>query len=134
LPLAFGAVGDRAFGRPESREKRLDAVVILLRDRVELVVVAAGAPDRDAEEDLRCGVGDVVEDFLPALLQIDCVILVWVVAQKAGGDPRVGVVGVAFVAGNLLGEEAVVGLIVIERLNDVIAVAPGVGPGVVCLE
>ena len=37
------------------------------------------------------------------------------------------------VAGELLADEAVVGLVVVERADDVVAVAPGVGLGVVAL-
>ena len=48
--------------------------------------------------------------------------------QVAGRDPRVGVVGVELVAGQLLGEEPVVRLVGVERADDVIAIPPGVGP------
>ena len=43
-----GVVGP--VGPVEGREHGLQAVVVLLRDRVELVVVALGALDRQAEE------------------------------------------------------------------------------------
>ena len=51
-------------------EEGLEAVVVGLQDRIELVIVAAGAAEGQAEEDRAGGVGDVVEDLLAALLQI----------------------------------------------------------------
>ena len=51
-------------------EERLQPVVVLLQDRIELVIVAAGAAERQAEEDGAGGVGDVVQDLLAALPQV----------------------------------------------------------------
>ena len=45
-----------------------------------------------------------------------------------------GIVGPEFVARDLLLHKAVVGLVFVERFDDVIAVAPGVGAGLVALE
>ena len=46
-------------------------------------------------------------------------------AEEAGGDERVVVAREEFVAGDLLEKEAVVGLVGLEGLDDVVAVAPG---------
>ena len=48
VDLGVGIVGP--LGPVDAGEDRLQAVVVLLRDRVELVVVAAGAVDRQAGE------------------------------------------------------------------------------------
>ena len=57
--------------RQERREERLQPIIVLLEDRVELVIVASGAADAHPEEDLARDVGDVVEDVgpLPATLR-----------------------------------------------------------------
>jgi hypothetical protein len=52
------------------REDRLHAIEIALRDRVELVVVAARATDGQSEEDLRGGV-DVVGELLDTVEILD---------------------------------------------------------------
>ena len=48
------------------RQVGLEPVVILLRDRLELVVVAAGAADRQAEERGADDVGPLGEHFVAA--------------------------------------------------------------------
>ena len=100
--------------RADIGEERLQTVVIALRDGIELVVVAPGAAERQAEEDRAGGVGDVVEHLLAALLQVDGVVLVGEAAVEAGGDQRLRVVGVQLVAGDLLLDEAVVRLVLVE--------------------
>ena len=113
--------------RQERSEERLEPVIVLLKDRVELVVVAAGTADAQPEEDLAGDVGDVVEDVGPLPAHVALVVLVGPQPEKAGGDLELGVVRIELVAGELLGEEAVVGLVGVERADDVVAVAPGVG-------
>ena len=46
-------------------KRRGDPVILRLPDRVELVVVAAGTVDRQAEERLADGADDVLELVLP---------------------------------------------------------------------
>ena len=115
-------------------EEGLQAVVVAVEDGVELVIVAAGAAVGEAEEGGADGVGDVVEQFLPALHEVACVALVGEVAVEPGSDERGGVAGVEFVAGDLLADEAVVRLVLVEGVDDVVAVAPDVGAGLVALE
>ena len=79
------------------------------------MIVAAGAADAQAEEDLAGHVGDVVEDVGPLPAHVALVVLVGPEPEIAGGDPQLGVVGIELVAGKLLGDEAVVGLVVVER-------------------
>ena len=82
-----------------------------MQNRIELVIVAAGAAVGHAKEGRADRVGDVVQDFLPALHQIAGVALVRIVAVETGGDARLGSFGLEFVAGDLLLHEAVVGLV-----------------------
>ena len=60
--------GQLALGVVDPREDRLKAVIVLLRDRVELVVVAPRALDRQAQE---CGAGrrDHIIEIVGPLLE-----------------------------------------------------------------
>ena len=78
------------------------------------MVVAAGAADAQAEEDVAGHVGDVVEDRRPLARDVALVVLVGPEPEEAGGDPHLGVVRGELVAGELLGDEPVVGLVVVE--------------------
>ncbi len=109
-------------------EEGLELVVLLLRDLVELVVVALRAAERGAEEDRADRVGEVVGDLLLLQVQVARVDLVGEVAQEAGGHQRLAPVGPEFVAGDLFLDEAVERLVLVERGDHVVAVAPDVGP------
>ena len=131
----FGAgEGNEIVFGADVREEGLEAVVILVEDRIELVVVALGAAEGHAQERGTDGVGDVHEEFLAAVLHAGLVGFVGVVAEEAGRDVGVDVVGVDLVAGNLFADEAVVGFVVVERLNHIVAIAPDVGANFVGLE
>ena len=106
-------------------EEAAEGVVVALQDRVELMVVAAGALHAGAQEDVAGGVGDVVQDVLPLAAGVAVVVFVDPMAEVAEGRERVGVAREEFVAGDLLLHEAVVGLVVVIGLDDVIAIAPG---------
>ena len=93
-------------------------VIVALGDRVHLVVVAAGARDRQAEEGARGRLDllvDDIQDELPAVLGV-----VGLAAQgeEAGRDDLFGplavVPGGEEVAGDLLADELVVRLVGVE--------------------
>ena len=67
-------------------EEGLEAEVVVLQDGVELVVMAAGAADGEAEEDLAGEVGDLVEDVGPLAGHVALVELVGAVPVVGGGD------------------------------------------------
>jgi hypothetical protein len=91
--------------------------------------MAAGAADGEAEEGGGADVGDVVEDVLADEGVVGAVRFFGVEAEPAGGDEGVGLVGFEFVAGELLPDEAVVGEVVVEGADDVVAdVEPVLGP------
>jgi hypothetical protein len=98
------------------------------------MIVAFGAAVGEAEEDRAGDVGDIEEQLLAALADVGGVGLVGEVAIEADGDFGVEVVGVEFVAGDLFLDEAVVGLVGVQALDDVVAVAPDVWAGLVGLE
>src|SRR5260370_1361683 len=108
------------------REDGLHAVEIALRDWVELMIVAARAADGQAHEDLRRGV-DIIGEFLHDVLLFHLEEHV-----PIGADPVVarahagrGFVRIELVGCNLLFGETVIGLVVVEGLDDIVAIAPG---------
>ena len=87
LPLdLFPVVGHRR----DVLEKGEQAVVVLLRDRVDLVVVAAGAVDRQAEERLAGGGDEVIEPVVPRLHAVGRLVVPEPEPVEAGGDQVVG--------------------------------------------
>ena len=105
------------------------------------MVVAAGAVDRHAavaREHLREHVVEVVCTGLT----LQHVALRLNVAdeiprpggQEASGDHCVGIVGRQDVAGDLLAEKLVVGLVGVERLDHIVAIPPGIGAELITLE
>ena len=87
LPLdLFPVVGHRR----DVLEEGEQAVVVLLRDRVDLVVVAAGAVDRQAEERLPGGGDEVIEPVVPRLHAVGRLVVPEPEPVVAGGDQVVG--------------------------------------------
>ncbi len=105
-----------------------------MQNGIELVVVAARAAVGHAEERGRHGIGDVVEQLLAALHQIAGIALIRKVPIEAGGDQRGRIVGIELVAGDLLLHEAIVGLVLIEGIDHVVAIPPDVGARLIALE
>ena len=105
--------------------------VVLLADRIELMVVALRASEGQAEDGFTEGlhaVGVVVDEVLGG--NRATLVGVHVVALESGGD-ELAVVGIRHeVAGDLLRDEAVVGLVVVEGLDDPVAPEPEVTPAV----
>ena len=102
-----------------------DAVVLLLLERIELVVVALRALNGDAEDALPDRVHPVEHGFHAELLGVDAPLLVdHRVAQKAGGDDLVLRRSGQEVARNLLDDELVVGQVAIQSADHPIAIEP----------
>ena len=90
------------------------------------MIVAAGAADGEAEEDAAGGIDHVDTLFDQVdVFDLEEHVAVGADSVKAGAGAGFGVVGVEFVAGDLLPDEAVVRFVFVERLDDVVAVAPG---------
>ena len=124
-----------AVRRGENRGQR---IVVALQDRVELVVVAAGARHRKPEKRLGSDVDLIVDDVVA--LQDEVALRQGFFAQreKTRGDDAVGTcsgggVGGQDVARQLLPYEAVVRHVVVERADHVVPVAPGVRVAVVLI-
>ena len=116
-----------------------ETVVIPLRDRVVLVRMAAGALECQAEHRGAKHLDFVGNDFEPVRNKVGEVVpgRVRRHAEETSGDHVIvysrrdlGCVLVIrqFVAGELLKQKAIIGLIGVEGTNDVIAIAPSVGP------
>ena len=110
------------------REEGAQAVVVLLQDRVELVVVAAGAAHAQPHEHLAGIVGHVGEDDLVLAARVALVVLVDRIAQVRRGHQHLRILRIDLVAGELLAHELVVRLVGVQALDDVVAVGPGVRP------
>ena len=117
---------------PENGQHR---VVIPLRNGIELVVVTTGTGDGHSQEGRSGGSHDVVEFVVFGLDLVIRLIVVDSHAQEAGGHHRIfpGIPRPTvffqqrrgqFIAGDLLADELVVGLVLIEGADHVVPVAP----------
>ncbi len=98
------------------------------------MVVAAGAADRQPQEDKPGRLGDVVQSILPAKLLIVQVDHVGVAAVESRGDERPGIVGLNFVTGKLKPDETVVRQVAVQGIDDPIAISPRIRPSLVELK
>ncbi len=105
----------------------------MLGDGIELVVVAARAGGGDTEKGLRHGVDLLIGEIEGELARIGFVDALGSQRQKPGGDELFGALRVIFrgqqIARQLLAQELVIGLVLVERLDDVVAIPPGVRKG-----
>ena len=102
--------------------------VVVEGDGVVLVVVAAGAPDRQTQESTRDGI-DTVEAFVgPGLGSLHGAVIPDSQAEESGaGQQLVLVLALQQVTGDLSRDEQVVGHVPVEGLDHPVAVAPGIG-------
>ena len=118
------------FERARAREDAGERVVIALRHGVELVVVAAGAADGLAEEGAPQRFELLVDDIEAELLLVLLLVVRGAEREESGGRELAAAVGGSGggqeIAGKLLADEAVERHVGIQRLDDVVAVAPGV--------
>src|SRR5579885_2644567 len=103
-------------------EHAVQCVVVPHRNRVELVVVAAGAADRQAEQAAADHVDAVVDDVVGVVHEAPAQRQEAQRGQRAPVLPQGQPVG-----GELLDEELVVGQVVVEGADDVVAIGPGPG-------
>ncbi len=115
--LEIGLAGNLVHPHLVGFEERPETVEILLRDRVELVVVALGAVHRQAEERL----GSVLDRFLQPAIAIENEVLP---SQEAGRPQPIRVGGVQLVGGQHLADHLVVPLVSVEAFGDPVAPVP----------
>src|SRR5262245_35574303 len=98
--------------------------------------MAAGTADGQPEKGDTNDVGHLGEDLVAA----DCQRLVAGVAadrtqaMEPGGNPQLVIVRLDLIAGELLQDEAIKWFVAVERVDDVITVAPGPGAQAIVLE
>ena len=111
-------------------EEGVQTVIVPLRYRVVLVVVTLGAFDAQAEPYRRHGIR-AVDRFLEAgLFEIDPALAVLEgVAVEARGDARLHRAALEQVAGNLFEGKPIERHVMVQRVNDPMAEAPGVRTG-----
>ena len=131
-PSVLGGPNCSVVGFGAEKDSR-QGVVIGRRDRVILVVVAAGARNRQSQHDLAHGVDLLVHQVHLELARIAFVESLGAHGQKSRGDemflPNVIRLGGQHVPGDLFPNEFVVGLVRVEGIEDVVAVAPGMRVG-----
>ena len=139
---------DPAVGAVDRVENGLQAVVLLMADRLELVLVATGALDGNPQQAIHGDLqvpfqhGEAVGTHLVGVA-VALAAAVRGVAQKVrrakqldhlGGDVAPGHVACQLVPGQLLAHETVVRLVRVERADHVIAVAESQRPVAVGVE
>ena len=129
----------RAVGAIHSGEDRLQTIIMLLRVRIEFVIVAARALDGGTGE----RVERVAHHFIAINVARDAAVDLGFrnfnvpdEIPRAGGNeakPKyaVGRAGEKRIAGNLFLHKPCVRFVFVERTNNVIAIRPGVGPELV---
>ena len=110
----------------QRRENGRPAGVVLLRERLELVIVAPRAPQRHAQKGRRSGPHNVVELIVAVHQGIGRLVVPGSQPQHRGGDLRGGVGTLDLVARQLLDRELVVRHVRVERANHPIAIRPHV--------
>ena len=133
----IGVVG--TVGPVDAGKHRLKGVIVALRDRIELVIVAAGAMDGEALEGAHHRHHVVVAIEVLRHEMVDGVltdadhegVVPGAGGEEAEGRNRLWIIGEEDVAGHLLGDEPAIGLVGIEGADHPIAVGPGVGAGMV---
>ena len=115
----------RLVGLHRAGEDAIERIVVGCWNRIELVIVAARAGDGQPEERLRRDVDAIVDDVVTLPLK-------WSPSVRKPSAASVAGFFLAFcpsqqVGGELFTDEPVVRQIVVERLDDVVAVGPRIG-------
>ena len=124
----FGTV-DRGKGHPRTLQKSAQGVIVAGRNGVELVVMAAGAPDGLGQERLGEDVDLVVEPFRGIDPDVNRRMLRFPQEPESGGDGRfekvLGRMPTGFgqqIAGDVLADELVIRNVGIQRPDHIVAV------------
>ena len=113
---------------PHRRKEGLEAIVIALQNRIELVVVTLRTTDPETEKGLGGDVGEFVDDQLPMRAHVALIVLIDPVAQKGGANQHLRISGIDLVARQLFAHEAIVGLVLVEGPDHPITIGPSIGP------
>src|SRR5262245_24862860 len=112
-------------------EESEEAIVLTLRDRVEFMVVALRATERQAEPDRRGGVDTIDRGFDPKLLLVDAAFVIDLgVAVKSSGDELFGGCAWKQIPSKLPDRELVERKVSVECAHHPVAVRPNAAPTV----
>ena len=126
LPAVVLGTPPLSFSITHSCEYGLQIVVVLLRDRVELVIVAPRAADREAKKNGTCGFHDFIQLVL-TLLRFEFGVLIHRAVIRSGYQEAGCGVFLDLVASELLENELVVRLVRIQGPDDIVSIGPRVG-------
>src|SRR5690606_558829 len=129
---------ERNLAVPNAGKGRIQAVVVLLRDRIELVIVTAGAADRQPQKRLGCRGDHFVECVRPDLRRLGGILIADIVVgssnQKRAADRNRGIVRGENIARQMLANELIERLVLVERTDDIVAERPQAADQKVALE
>src|SRR5262249_27152513 len=122
-----------AFPMLHAGKARLNSVVIRLRNRIKFVIMAACATDREPE---KCAAGgtDHIMEFIGTLRGGQDGVRALHLIPGATDEKSRGCILVKKVAGNLFDDKPVVGFVLVESSDDIIAISPGCSAGLVHFE
>ena len=98
-------------------KNRAHLIILLLRDRIEHMIVALGATNREPEESLGCMLNRIFEPLLPAEHFI-------IANQKTGRAKSICILRSQLVGREHLQHHSIIAFIVVERLDNPITPAP----------
>ena len=101
--------------------------MVFLQDGIKLVVVALGATNSESEEHFAGDVGHLGHDEIPLHAGVALVPFVNAEPKESGANQSFRIVRGEFIGCQLFPDELVVGLVFVERTDDIVPVAPGVG-------
>ncbi len=107
---------------------RVSAIVVGLADRIEFVIVTAGAAERHTQKSLAGRVDDFIQGIGPNLGGLSRVLIVNAVVraryEKGRSDLYIGISLAEYIARQMLPHEGIEGLVLVDRTNDVVAKGP----------
>ena len=129
LPILLRKKGCFPLGKLGGSESSLKAIKVASGDRIELVIMTAGAAQGMGEEHLTHTVGDVIQKSLAGdLRDLHARQLPGSHAEEPDSHPHLGGFRIELVAGDLLTDELIVGFVLIEGTDHVVPVSPCIAP------
>ncbi len=105
----------------------LQPVIIAMQNRVEFMVVTFRASECQSQKCGADGICDVLQNVLPPLHEVSRIPFIRIVTAERRRHASLWIVRPHLVASDLLLHEPVVGFVLVQRFNDIIAIAPDIG-------
>ena len=130
VTVAFLGRGQNPRPLLHAGERRLEAIVIRLRDRIEFVIVAPGATHRQSQERRSRSVDHIVDGIGPNLQGRRRILIPDIVVsaahQKSGADLDLRLVRPQPVARQMFPNETIVGFVAVQGIDHVVPKVPRV--------